>query len=471
MTYRLSLNKLRPSIIILSFLIMKSSYSLTPENIKHNDIEKINVVIENHTKRHLNSLRHSTNENFQIISKDPRNLVDKTFKVSNYFLQPVNFWFYIYTTIGEDYSCIHDKNHTSLVYDVVDFTELKKSGIDKFTRSALQKQASRDRVSEVKKILLSLSQESNLKGKSKITESIIESIKESNLVIPESSKEKELFFKDLSQNIRSQLGQKSNVLRGIKNSLPYLDFINTMFRKMHVPKELISIAYLESSFNTNAHSKAGAVGVWQFMSRIGRHFLPIKKYYDLRKNPVISTIGAIHLLKHNKKILKRWDLAITAYNSGTKHIIKAQRKLKNKYSSLENIFTSYKHPHLGFASKNYYSELLALIHATAYKDEIYNELKDYRSELFFSKKPNIYITKCKIKPSEFYKKMKKYSPNIKLLNQHFRRSNKVYPKGSIIVSDRPLTKRKYLELTDEQITNIYPKNWTKLVKSYSCSTR
>jgi membrane-bound lytic murein transglycosylase D len=144
--------------------------------------------------------------------------------------------------------------------------------------------------------------------------------------------------------------------KGLLRSFAYDNFFKKHLKLFNLPKELLAIPFLESSFNRDATSRVNAAGMWQFMPYIGNLMMPkTTDNVDYRYNPVVSTIAAFHLLKENKMILKSWDLAITAYNSGTKHLIRARRKFKNrtKNINLSYVLKNYKHAHLGFASKNF----------------------------------------------------------------------------------------------------------------------
>ena len=184
---------------------------------------------------------------------------------------------------------------------------------------------------------------------------------------------------------------------------------------------------MESSFNPFAVSKAGATGAWQFIKRTGKYFLPFDRHTDGRLNPILSSIAAAHLLRQNYKILKRWDLAVVAYNAGTKHLLKAQKKINGKKTTLKEIFNKYNHPHIGFAVKNYYNEFLALVYLISYRDKYKHlENKEIKSSFKISSDLNIYITKCSLRPEWLYNILKKSSPNIKYLNRHLFMPKKNY---------------------------------------------
>src|SRR5690606_8417959 len=91
-----------------------------------------------------------------------------------------------------------------------------------------------------------------------------------------------------------------------------------IFTQLDLPIELTRIPLVESSFNIMAHSKAGAVGVWQFMPLSGKEYMKVDPSIgiDERRSPLKSTIAAARLLKRNLKMTGNWPLAITAYNHG-----------------------------------------------------------------------------------------------------------------------------------------------------------
>ncbi len=279
------------------------------------------------------------------------------------------------------------------------------------------------------------------------------------------------FFTKLVDNLRTQTGQRNLIYQGVNRALPYFDFLEDKIKLFGLPKELIAISFLESSFNIKAHSKVSAVGIWQFMPFIGNLFMPrSSKNVDYRRNPIISSLAAFHLLKENKLILRRWDLAVPAYNSGPKHLKKAIKKFSKhkdkKNIGLEYILKNYEHPHIGFASKNFYSEFLALTRVLAYKSKIY-PLKGLKNNQNF-KNVDIYVSKCRIKPIKIFKALKENSPQITDLNYHFLNPHKVYSRGHLIVSDLSLTSRKYYKLSDKQIKSVFPKKYKKFIKSKSC---
>ena len=73
-----------------------------------------------------------------------------------------------------------------------------------------------------------------------------------------------------------------NIATGIKKYRLFKPNILEAVDLFKVPKELISISFLESSFNTIAKSKVNATGVWQFMGRTGKYYMDVNRYVDQR---------------------------------------------------------------------------------------------------------------------------------------------------------------------------------------------
>lgn len=454
-------------ILFLTFLFSLSTKALVPENIFQNDIDLIDKAIVNHTISKPYFLKLPSEDKFELIRKDPKNRILPDFDVPEYFTKRVHFWFNVYTLYPSSSVVLHDSENLDIVYNVIDFSELQNSIINSHTVYALQVRYTEERINLYKKAFNNLAK--GLKS-GEIEMRILKAIDKAGYKFPSKHKRKK-FFNKLSSNIRAQTGQRDNIKQGYINYLTFKPFMDKYFDIFKLPTELLAIPFLESSFNTKATSKVGATGIWQFMPFIGKLFMPVDKAQDSRNNPVISTLSAFHLLKQNKMILKRWDLAVTAYNSGTKHIIRARRKFKKRDMSLEYMLTHYDHPHIGFASSNFYSSFLALVHTLAYKKELLGIDGSEKAEVVFNDPIRVYVSKCSIKPDKIFKLLRKSSPDFNLLNRHFKRTKRNYPKGTILISDVKLTSKKYYQLNDTQIRKNYPKSFKKLVRRYSCSKR
>lgn len=113
----------------------------------------------------------------------------------------------------------------------------------------------------------------------------------------------------------------------LNNRKQHYDLMGQIFKNEGVPEELINVAMLESQFNPQAKSPAGARGMWQFMAGTGRLYgLKVSKKQDDRLNPLLSTIAAAKHLKDLYNDFGDWHLALAAYNAGPNKIKKSLEK-------------------------------------------------------------------------------------------------------------------------------------------------
>ena len=93
---------------------------------------------------------------------------------------------------------------------------------------------------------------------------------EANIVFPDiltgNEKEALLYIEKFSINRRAYL------IRTYNRSKKYFPKVSTILKKHNLPHELKVLLALESAFNANAVSKAGAVGYWQIMDDVAREY-------------------------------------------------------------------------------------------------------------------------------------------------------------------------------------------------------
>jgi len=109
---------------------------------------------------------------------------------------------------------------------------------------------------------------------------------------------------------------------------PYLmPMMEEAFSRYGLPLELKYMSIIESMMNPLARSKAGAVGMWQFMYQTAKLYdLNITSFVDERRDMVKSTDAAARYLRDAYRVLQDWPLAISAYNCGIGNVRKAIRR-------------------------------------------------------------------------------------------------------------------------------------------------
>jgi len=253
----------------------------------------------------------------------------------------VAFWEKVYSTYSINSAIIHDRNDLSKVYEVVQLMDRELPAASRIN-SAMVTIATE----KYQKILENLA---SGKVPSTTTEQRVAQMFKGN-----GSRQRMALA---AESIRSQIGQKERFYEGVVRSGRYISGIRAIFKAHGLPTELAYLPHVESSFNTEAYSKAGASGIWQFTLGTGKQYMQIDDAVDERSDPFIAAEAAARYLRNGYEKLGSWPLALTAYNYGTAGMVRA-RDAKGDY---ERIFLEYREGNFGFASQNFYAEFLAAI--------------------------------------------------------------------------------------------------------------
>ena len=180
-------------------------------------------------------------------------------------------------------------------------------------------------------------------------------------------------FKAAAERVRVQRGQADKFREGLIRSGAWMPYIEKTFAAAGVPSEIAALPHVESSFNPEARSFVGAVGLWQFMRSTGRRYLQIDSAVDERLDPYRSSDAAALLMRQNYAVTSSWPLAITAYNHGAGGMLRAIKQVGT--DDVDKIVREYKSRTFGFASRNFYVAFLAAFDVSSQAESYFGTLE------------------------------------------------------------------------------------------------
>ncbi len=122
---------------------------------------------------------------------------------------------------------------------------------------------------------------------------------------------------------------RAQVFLWLKRAPRYFPVIEKKLAEAGMPDDLKYLAVAESSLLTHIRSGKGALGIWQFMPKTGRHNgLRKDRMVDERLNHEASTDAALKYLKQLNIRFGSWTLAMAAYNCGQSRLGKALKEQK-----------------------------------------------------------------------------------------------------------------------------------------------
>lgn len=255
----------------------------------------------------------------------------------------VKFWQKVYASWSQSQVAIHDKLHMNVIYEVA---QLPGEVSDGMTFS--QKEFVQARLDDWERRLRDV--------EGKLAAGAALNADEQGLVrqMEQLSGDRNAVI-GASQRLRQQRGLRERFKKGLVIGSRFDRQYREIFRNAGLPEDLAFLPHVESSFQFNARSSAGALGVWQFTAGAARTFMNDASA-AARLDPIASTHGAARYLSHAYQKLGSWPLAVTSYNHG----IGGMQRAKDRFGhDFPRIVKEYDSPLFGFASRNYYAEFLA----------------------------------------------------------------------------------------------------------------
>lgn len=135
----------------------------------------------------------------------------------------------------------------------------------------------------------------------------------------------------VQQFIRSYAQNPQNLSILSDRASVFLHMIIEEVTRRGMPAEVALLPFVESGFDADVFSSAGAAGLWQFIPSTGRNYgLKQTGNYDARMDPFAATGAALNYLqKLHRQFNGDWLLAFAAYNCGetcvSRAVIQAQQ--------------------------------------------------------------------------------------------------------------------------------------------------
>lgn len=183
------------------------------------------------------------------------------------------------------------------------------------------------------------------------------------------------------------LKNRAFTLRIMQRKNLYFPLFERILAEYGLPDQLKYLSIIESGLVPNARSRAGAVGLWQFMPYTGRQYNLHKTYYiDERMDPEKATRAACKYLSYLYDMFGDWELAVAAYNCGPGNVRKALRYAKKPYkystkkgSLKKNTCTLLRgkshfweiYRRLPRETRSYLPQLVAMVYVLSYAQEHY----------------------------------------------------------------------------------------------------
>ena len=169
----------------------------------------------------------------------------------------------------------------------------------------------------------------------------------------------------------------SALLRGyLESAMEYRLYVRKAVADKELPEMLEYLPVVESNYKTNAKSRSGAIGMWQFMANSVWPFLTLNDFVDERLDPWKSTDAALKKLTDNYNTFNDWLLAIAAYNCG----VGAMNKAIKKAGGVKDFWYLAEHGYLTKQTSDYVPKLIAIADLASHSESYGIDIPDHKEE-------------------------------------------------------------------------------------------
>lgn len=128
-----------------------------------------------------------------------------------------------------------------------------------------------------------------------------------------------------------------------------------------LPPSLRYLPLIESGYSPRAVSSARAVGLWQFMAGTATGLgMEVSPLLDQRRDPVLSTAGAVRFLADLRGRFGSWYLALAAYNAGPGRLERVLRRYAPMVPGSDSLYWALR-PRLPRETRDFVPKFLAAV--------------------------------------------------------------------------------------------------------------
>lgn len=283
----------------------------------------------------------------------------------------VDFWIKVFRTWGTDQLVFHDRAHPARVYSVI----TSKHSCHR-SRSAREVEAERKRVEN---ILHTLARKVTWKKPGWTREEL-----EYLNLFPDKDADT---IAEAAEHVRCQQGNRDRFRDALRRYGRYKDNILEVLRKHDLSEDILYLPFVESAFNPEAYSSAGAAGLWQIMPGTARKLgLQLDATMDERFDPRRATWAAARYLRRSTDVLTGVakelkssiepaqvnPFVITSYNYGVAGMARAIRSVGPDYIE---VLDKYRSRGFRTAVRNFYASFLAARYVARNADKYFGTIR------------------------------------------------------------------------------------------------